>query len=114
MKTNFYIASLATAAAAGIHLAVAPEHFEEWWGFGVFFLVCGVAQLAWAARPSRGWVGVAGNAVLVALWAATRASGFEEVGAIDVVTVALELVAVNRILAGGEWPAAQRPEGDLA
>jgi hypothetical protein len=27
-----------------IHLLVMPAHFEEWWGYGTFFLVCTVAQ----------------------------------------------------------------------
>jgi hypothetical protein len=27
-----------------IHLWVMPEHFEEWWRYGVFFLVAATAQ----------------------------------------------------------------------
>jgi hypothetical protein len=38
------VATLRTAAAlsllaAAIHLWVMPEQFEEWWGYGAFFLV---------------------------------------------------------------------------
>ena len=34
--------------AALIHLWVAPEHFEQWWGYGYFFLVAAAAQLLYA------------------------------------------------------------------
>jgi hypothetical protein len=42
------VATVRTAAAlsllaAAIHLWVAPEHFEEWWGYGAFFVVLAVA-----------------------------------------------------------------------
>lgn len=49
--------------AAGIHLSVAPEHFDEWWGYGMFFLVAAVGECALvlllALRP-RSWVIQAG------------------------------------------------------
>ena len=32
--------------AAGIHLTVAPEHFDEWWGYGTFFLVAAAGECA--------------------------------------------------------------------
>ena len=32
--------------AAGIHLSVAPEHFDEWWGYGTFFVVAAVGRCA--------------------------------------------------------------------
>ena len=31
--------------AAAIHLWVVPEHLEEWWGYGAFFLVVAIAQV---------------------------------------------------------------------
>jgi hypothetical protein len=114
VKTNLTVASLATAAAAGIHFAVAPEHFEEWWGFGVFFVLSGVGQLLWAAWPSHRRLGVAGNALLIALWAATRGSGYEPVGALDAATVVLEAVAVNRTLRAGERHPSRQLQGETA
>jgi hypothetical protein len=49
--------------AAGIHLTVAPEHFDEWWGYGVFFVLVAIGECALvgalAARP-RSWVVQAG------------------------------------------------------
>src|SRR6266508_3069940 len=37
-------AALLSAGAAAIHFAVIQSHFEEWWGFGAFFVASGVAQ----------------------------------------------------------------------
>jgi hypothetical protein len=123
MKPAVALASFATAAAAGIHLAVAPEHFREWWAFGVFFAVCGVAQLAWASMPWSAAVGIGGNAALIVLWALSRTKGLpfgpdagtpEAVGPVDFATVILESVAVlalavNRFAAGGEWVPLHQP-----
>ena len=53
--------------AALIHLRVMPEHFEEWWGYGAFFLVSALAQALYAPlvlrRPNRMvlLLGVGGN-----------------------------------------------------
>jgi hypothetical protein len=102
-------AGLLSAGAAAIHFAVIQEHFEEWWGYGAFFIASGVGQLAWSllvvAGPSRRmfWFGVVGNALIVALWVVTRtvgtivgpgASDPEAVGLSDVVATAFEAVIV--------------------
>jgi hypothetical protein len=103
MKTFVAIAAVATAAAAGIHFAVAPDHFHEWWGFGAFFVVAGLVQLAWAASPSNAAIGIGGNAALIALWALSRTTGLpfgpdagtpEGIGPVDAASVLLELAAV--------------------
>ena len=101
-----------SAGAAAIHYAVIADHLEEWWAFGVFFAAIGVAQLLWAARvvasPSRLmiWLGVFGNAAVVALWIVTRTAGSpigpdagmaESVGVADSVATAFE---VGVIVAG--------------
>jgi len=77
--------------------------------YGVFFLVISWAQLIWAAivlwRPSRLWLwlGVAGNAVVVAVYVASRTAGLpigpdvgnpEPVGGLDVVSVVLEVALI--------------------
>lgn len=107
------VASASAAAAAAIHFAVAPEHFAEWWGFGLFFVVCGELQLAWALglrgrTPRIRRAGAVASLLLVALWAVSRTHGLpfgpepgvpEEVGMPDLVTVALELVTVVGVLA---------------
>ncbi len=33
-----YTVAALSLLAALIHLWVMPEHFEEWWGYGAFFL----------------------------------------------------------------------------
>src|SRR5438874_8931823 len=79
-----------------IHGIVSPDHFAEWWGYGVFFIVAAFAQAGYGAIPlmrrmvedqsilagwprSRVraflWIGIAGNAATIALWLVTRTVG---------------------------------------
>jgi len=55
--TTLYVAAALSLLAAIIHLWVMPEHFEEWWGYGTFFLVVALAQGLYAlfllGRPGR-------------------------------------------------------------
>src|SRR5260370_13219628 len=98
------LAALSVGAAA-IHFAVVFEHFAEYTLYGVFFLVLSWAQLIWPAvllwRPSRLWLwlGIPGNAIVVAVYVASRTVGLpfgpdlhnaESVGALDVVSCVLE------------------------
>ena len=110
---TYSVASAATGAAA-IHYAVVAEHFDEWWGFGLFFVTSAVAQLAWAvvvvASRSRLliWFGVIGNAAIVVLWIVTRTVGTlvgpepatpEPMGLADSLATAFELT----IVVAGIW-----------
>ena len=85
------------------------EHFAEYSLYGVFFLVISWAQLIWPAvllwRPSRLWLwlGIAGNAVIIAVYVASRTVGLpfgpdlhntESVGALDVVSCVLEFLLI--------------------
>ena len=76
-----FTAALASVGAAAIHFAVAKMHFDEYTLFGVFFVVSGVAQLAWPTwLLLRRWspllvLGAIGNALIVALWAVDRIWG---------------------------------------
>ena len=107
MPLPLAIASAAAAGSALVHFAVAPEHFAEWWGFGLFFVICAEVQLGWAlllrrAHGARMLVaGLAGSLLLVGLWALSRTAGLpfgpepgvaEEIGIPDLVSVALELL----------------------
>jgi hypothetical protein len=98
------LAALSVGAAA-IHFAVVFEHFVEFRLYGVFFLVISWAQLIWPVvliwRPSRLWLwlGVTGNALVIAVYVASRTVGLpigpdlhhaEPVGALDVVSSVLE------------------------
>jgi hypothetical protein len=103
------LASL-SAAAAAIHFAVVFEHFRDYLLYGVFFLVLAWAQLIWPAvllwRPSRPWLwlGMAGNAAVLAVYVASRTVGLpfgpdvhhpEPVGALDVVSCILEFALIT-------------------
>lgn len=102
------LAALSVGAAA-IHFAVVFEHFAEYTLYGVFFLVISWAQLIWPAvllwRPSRTWLwlGIAGNAAIIAVYVASRTAGLpfgpdlrkaESVGALDVVSCVLEFALI--------------------
>jgi len=103
------LASL-SAAAAAIHFAVVFEHFKDYMLYGVLFLVLAWAQLIWPAvllwRPSRLWLwlGMAGNAAVLAVYVASRTVGLpfgpglhhpEPVGALDVVSSVLEFALIT-------------------
>jgi hypothetical protein len=93
-----------------IHLWVMPEHFEEWWGYGAFFLVATVAQALYAAIlvtwPGQKLLiaGIAGDSAIILLYLLTRTVGIpffgpgageiEEVGLLDVGATVAEAVMV--------------------
>jgi hypothetical protein len=98
-----------SAGAAAIHFAVVFEHFSEYVLYGVFFLIISWAQAIWAAvvlwRPSRPWLwlGIAGNAIIVVVYFASRTTGLpfgpdkghtEQYGALDLVSIALEIALI--------------------
>ncbi len=90
-------------AAALIHTSVAPEHLSEWWGYGIFFLLAGLAQglfgLLLLLRPWRYdekgnlrtgpeahsvrqlyILGIVGNAAIIFLYLVTRTVGIPFLG----------------------------------
>ena len=119
-KKILYAAAVFSLLAAVIHLWAMPEHFEEWWGYGTFFLVSAVAQgfygaalLRWPSRPLL-LLGTGGNLSIVALYLATRTVGIpffgphagevEGVGVADLFATAAELalvVALGAVLLRG-------------
>jgi hypothetical protein len=78
---TLYAAAALSLLAGLVHLWVTPEHFEEWWGYGAFFVVAAAAQLLYAPTvliwPSRTVLlgGIAGNLAIVALYLLTRTAG---------------------------------------
>ena len=106
----FYSVAAFSLIAGLIHLWVTPEHFEEWWGYGAFFLVAAAAQTGYVPLllrwPSRRVLvlGVVGNSAIVLLYLLTRVVGIplfgpeagevEGVGAIDVCATISEAVIV--------------------
>lgn len=110
-KDVLYTVATLSLLAGLIHLWVMPEHFQEWWGYGTFFLVAAVAQVVYAPLLVR-WpdrivlllLGIAGNSAIVLLYLFTRAVGVphfgpeagevEGVGIIDVCATASEAAIV--------------------
>jgi hypothetical protein len=104
------LAAVLSFIAAVIHVWMMPEHFAEWWGYGLFFLVAALAQVLYALiilrtpTPTVLWLGIIGNLAIIALWVATRTIGIplfgphagevEEVGTIDVVSKLIEFLLV--------------------
>jgi hypothetical protein len=96
-----------------IHLWVMPEHFEEWWGYGSFFLVAAVAQIGYGplllSWPNQTvlMLGVAGNSAIILLYLLTRVVGIplfgpeagevEYVGFVDVCATVSEATIVIAI-----------------
>ena len=74
-------AACASLGAGLIHLAVVSEHVSEWWLYGLFFIVLGVLQVAWAVRAMAGGplpvprLFAAMNAAVIGLWLVTRTTG---------------------------------------
>lgn len=114
-------------AAGGIHGLASPEHFSEWWAYGLFFAAATLAQVVFGLlvltrgvntegglqwSDVRGQVflaGIVGNLAIMALWLVTRTVGvpagpeageIEEVGALDATSKVLEaaLVVVLAVL----------------
>jgi hypothetical protein len=92
--------------AAVIHFGYAPAHFNEYWLYGLFFVVVAWLQVLWAvaivARPSRPLLiaGAIGSEVVVAVWVASRTMGVligpgagtkEAIGFPDVLCTVLEV-----------------------
>lgn len=125
----FNLAASLSITAALIHIAVMPEHLEEWWGYGVAFLVMALAQAvlgvvllarAWLPNPDpsgRLWdrygklilrAGIIGNAAIVGLFLLTRSLGIplgpaagqvEPVTTISAVSTLVEVILITSLAA---------------
>ncbi len=76
-----YAAATLSMVAALIHAWVMPEHFREWWGYGIFFLIVALAQWFYALALLR-WprrrtflIGIIGNLAIIGLYIVTRTAG---------------------------------------
>jgi hypothetical protein len=65
-----------------IHFLATPLYFEQWLGYGVFFFTAAVLEVMYSmalgvSPPGRVllWLGIAGNGIILALWAWTRTVG---------------------------------------
>lgn len=124
--TLLRVAGALSLLAAGLHGAVTERHFEEWWGYGLFFVLAAIAQAVLglvlfalahehAAEAAPGFTrltlraGVLGNVAIVTLYLVTRTVGIpflgpeagrvEGVGGIDLFSKAAEAVLVLLLVA---------------
>lgn len=80
---SWLIRAVVLSASLGlIHFLATPLYFDQWLGYGVFFFTVAVLQIFYsmalaAGEPNRAllWVGIAGNTLVIALWAFTRIVG---------------------------------------
>jgi hypothetical protein len=126
-ERTLYAAAALSLLAGLIHLWVTPEHFEEWWGYGAFFVVAGAAQILYAPivllLPTRIvlLLGIVGNLAIVVLYLLTRTVGIpffgpeagevEGVGFVDVCATASEVgiaVALGAALLRNATPERRR------
>jgi hypothetical protein len=126
-ERTLYAAAALSLLAGLLHLWVTPEHFEEWWGYGAFFVVAGAAQIFYVPivllLPTRIVLlgGIAGNLAIVVLYLLTRTVGIPlfgpeagEVGGfglVDVSATAAELgiaVALGAALLRNATPERRR------
>ena len=122
------LAALASLGTSAIHIAVAPEHFEEWWGYGLFFVVVALFQAFYGfgllspnvrilrERPYL-VTGLFAHMMLIQFYVITRTVGIplfgphageaEAVGVLDLISKMLEVAAVlliGRLLLRHESP----------
>src|SRR5438093_2682336 len=77
----YYAAAAATAIAGSLHLILGPGNLGFNVNQGILFIVGGIAQVFWIIPLIRRWgkvwygVGIAGTAVLMALFFITRVQG---------------------------------------
>jgi len=113
--SSVFPAALSIGAGV-IHAAVVPEHLDEWWFFGAFFIITAVFQLAWAAvvvlRPSAIVYtnGALVNGAIIAVWVLSRTVGLpigpeawmpEPVSTLDVTATLMELLLVVSVVLTG-------------
>lgn len=97
-----------------MHLAYWESHWDQWWGYGLFFVATGAGQALLAAalvrRPGRAVVLAASPTTwgIVDMYAMSRTVGVpvgplagvaERAGTIDLAVTALEIVVVGLLLA---------------
>ncbi len=107
-RPHLWAASFATETGL-LHVIAGQDHFQEWWGYGVFFLVVSLCQFVGGAmllfKSGRGlyWAGIAGTVVVLAVWTVSRTVGVhigpdsaapEPIGLLDALCGGLEVALV--------------------
>lgn len=136
MRQAELVAATLSVAGGAIHGLASPEHFSEWWGYGLFFLAATLAQvlfglllltrgidtetgLSWdQVRRPLYLAGVLGNLAIMLLWVVTRTVGVpagpeagevEAVGQLDAVSKVIEALLVL-VLATLWWRSRDRAD----
>ena len=114
---------LSSIGAGVIHAAVVPEHLDEAWAFGGFFILAAGFQIGWAIpvvlrrSVSVYLTGALANGAMIGIWVVSRTIGLpigpepwmaEPAGTLDVAATCLELLPV----AGSLALLRARPRGD--
>ncbi len=96
-----------------LHLIACSDHFREWWGYGVFFLIVALCQIvggsALLVKSGRGLylTGITGTAVILIVWGISRTVGVhigpegvapEPIGLLDGACTLLEATVVCLLL----------------
>ena len=115
-----YWAAVLSIVAGKVHGLVMFDHFEVWWGYGLFFLLAAASQVLYGivlvARPWKQqeranqynrlayMLGIAGNSAIVVFYAITRTVGVpflgpeagevEELTTISLISKAIELALI--------------------
>jgi manganese oxidase len=108
-RSSLGLAVALTIGAAMIHVWAMPEHFEEWWFYGVLFLLVallqgfyGVALWLWGGRTVF-ILGMGGNLAVVVFYLVTRTMGVpfgphagevEAVGGLDLAATMFEVALI--------------------
>ena len=108
-------AALLSGVSGLIHMVLTPVYFAHWLGYGAFFFLASVGQFSYAAvlavnPPNRLilWTGIAGNALIIAIWAITRTVGIpffgpmagqvEPVGVSDLISKLVESAVIVHLV----------------
>ena len=118
------LAAMCCLGAGAIHLLVAPEHFQEWWGYGCFFLALATFQTLYSLglaapaglMPRREvylLVGITANLLVLGLYAVTRTRGIplfgphagelEPLSGPDILAAAMEIGALALLTWDLRW-----------
>lgn len=107
-RRTLRVAGAISLVAALVHLAQVADRLGEWWGFGLFFLMVGAAQLMyWLGLPAlgkSGWflaLGIGGNLSIVALWFWTHTVGVPYLRTTGIETTELRAGMVERVGVAG-------------
>jgi hypothetical protein len=107
------LAAALSLGAGLVHLEQTQTHWFTWWGYGLFFLLCGIGQVLYTGalvrwpRAAVLWLGIAGNLAIVAMYGYTRTNGIpwgpsaghiERVGTGDFITTAGEFVLAGMLI----------------